>query len=230
MKGYRILLYVAGIFILAMCAYMVYDKFNDSSIFWLDLAVVLLVYTVNIWGIKGLFMSSEQFGKEIASYGIILSTQFIYSLLAIAGVLGGYFLEVGAGWQFIFQASSLLLFGLGSYMGLAAAMRQQKVGTVEQRQSRPLLNLKEKAELLKYKANSSQQLSSAHKQQINTLVSRISMLSPCSAYIATLAENDLSKDLDILTQLVSTDNTASIDQTLKSCELQVTERMKLVTT
>lgn len=230
MKSYRILLYVAGILILGMCAYMVYDKFNDSSIFWLNLVVALIVYTVNIWGIKGLFMPSEQFGKEIAAYGIVLASQFTYSLLAIAGILAGYFLEVEAGWQFIYQASFLLLFGLGSYMGLVAANRQQKVETMEQQQQKNLLNVKEKAEILKYKANSSTQLSSAHKKQINTLTLRISMISPNSSALATHIENELSGNLDALTQLVSADDLISINQTLASCDSQVTERMKLVTT
>lgn len=48
MKGFRILLYVAGIIILGACAYMVYGLFTTPSVFWLDTAVVLFLYTLNI--------------------------------------------------------------------------------------------------------------------------------------------------------------------------------------
>lgn len=232
MKAFGFLLHVVAICILGACAYLVYDQFTNTTIFWLDFAVVLSIYIVNIGGIKGLFVSTGRFSKIVAGYGIGLVSQFTYTLLAIAGILIGYFKDVDPGWQIIYQASFLLYLGWGTYMAMLAIERQQGVKVVEEKNQQPLLKLREKTEMLKYKASSSAQLSSVHKQQINVLVERIGMFSPNSSSVATLIEDELSGNLDALTRLVSgaAINATSVEQVLATVESQVAERMKLVTT
>lgn len=215
-------LIVAGFFIFTPEA-----KRND--IFWLNLVVACLVYTVNHNNIFGLFSYSKGFDKQIAGMGMRWVYSWIYSLLALAGVIFGFKKDVNFDYQLYYQLICLFILVVTYYLSFISSHH----ATSYQDEEKDLREGKEKLlELItKLELIFSRNLSTweAEKKQAEKVKENVRFMTACNNPTAKILESEIITEVENIIQLVQSNepDRSRILEIFTRCNNLIAERKKI---
>lgn len=216
--GYIVL--IAGLALIFTGFFLFVPEEKRNEVFWLDLAVVCLVFLVTSLTELGLFGINFDFEKEVGGLGIRLAYIRFYSLAAIGIIIIGYFAEIGFRYQLFFQLAAAFILLVGyffSHLSSSKAVSVQAEQDFQRKGKDEILRVIGQFEIL-ITTNSTK--FGAEKHKIETLKETVRYLSPTNNQTA----NELDSEIATIIQqayLVAKNNdtgTAEIYTLLNRCE------------
>ena len=221
-----------GLLLIGASLTLLKDKFPSHSIFVLDSIVILLVYLCNWFSFGTVFVPASSFSGKAVSLGVSIYTDFLYTLLAIAGIIIGILLLIPIEWQCIYQGAILLLAIVGIYTSSIAGARESAIHHASQQKGGSIDRIKAGSEQLLISATTSTGLDSIQKDRIRALTGRIKFISSNTSAIAASLDNEISTEFSRMTTLLESlpDTSTEFNAALERCDKLVTERIRRVTT
>ena len=191
--GYVILFTGIALIFTGFFLFVPTEKRND--VFWLDLSTVCLVFLVNYVTEFGLFGFYFDFNKQVGGLGIRLAYIRLYSFLAIAIILIGYFAQINFRYQLFFQLLAAFILLLGYFF---SQLSSRKAISVHAEQD---INIKGKDEILRalnqFEILLTEDSSkwAGEKQKINFLKEDARYLSPSNNQSATDLDSEIANTI-----------------------------------
>jgi len=113
-KTFATIVLIAGIAVIFAGFFLLVPEEKRNEIFWLDLIVACFVFTITCVIELGLIANSA-FDNQVGGLGIRLSYIRLYSLLAIAIIVIGYFAKAIFNYQLFFQLAAAFVLLLGYF-------------------------------------------------------------------------------------------------------------------
>ena len=177
-KNFGIIVLLAGIAVIFAGFFLFVTEEKRNSVFWLDLVVACFVFSITSVTEFGLIAVNSNFNKQIGGLGIRLSYIRLYSLLAIAIIVIGYFAKAIFNYQLFFQLAAAFILLLGYFFSHLSSSHTSSV------QAEQDIQRKGKDEIIKAISQFEVLISKdsnkfgAEKQKINTIKETVRYLSP----------------------------------------------------
>lgn len=185
------------------------EKRND--VFWLDLSVACLVFIVTTFTELGLFGINFDIEKQIGGLGIRLAYIRMYSFLAIAIIIIGYFAEAHFSYQLFIQLAAAFLLLMGyffSHISSVKALSVQAEQDMERKGKDQILNAISQFEIL---ITSNTEKFGAEKQKIDTIKETVRYLSPTNNQTANELDSEIASTLQQAYSVAKNNNDGRID-------------------
>ena len=114
-KNFGTIVLLAGIAVIFAGFFLFVTEEKRNSVFWLDLVVACVVFSITSVTEFGLIAVNSNLNKQIGGLGIRLSYIRLYSLLAIAIIVIGYFAKAIFNYQLFFQLAAAFVLLLGYF-------------------------------------------------------------------------------------------------------------------
>ncbi|MBS1670077.1 MAG: hypothetical protein JST94_01235 [Bacteroidetes bacterium] len=176
-KTFATIVLLAGIAVIFAGFFLLVPEEKRNEIFWLDLIVTCFVFTISCVIELGLIANSA-FDKQVGGLGIRLSYIRLYSLLAIAIIVIGYFAKAIFNYQLFFQLAAAFILLLGYFFSHLSSSHTSSV------QAEQDIQRKGKDEIIKAISQFEMLISKdsnkfgAEKQKIETIKETVRYLSP----------------------------------------------------
>jgi len=176
-KTFATIVLLAGIAVIFAGFFLLVPEEKRNEIFWLDLIVTCFVFTISCVIELGLIANSA-FDKQVGGLGIRLFYIRLYSLLAIAIIVIGYFAKAIFNYQLFFQLAAAFILLLGYFFSHLSSSHTSSV------QAEQDIQRKGKDEIIKAISQFEMLISKdsnkfgAEKQKIETIKETVRYLSP----------------------------------------------------
>lgn len=176
-KTFATIVLLAGIAVIFAGFFLLVPEEKLNEIFWLYLIVTCFVFTISCVIELGLIANSA-FDKQVGGLGIRLSYIRLYSLLAIAIIVIGYFAKAIFNYQLFFQLAAAFILLLGYFFSHLSSSHTSSV------QAEQDIQRKGKDEIIKAISQFEMLISKdsnkfgAEKQKIETIKETVRYLSP----------------------------------------------------
>ena len=128
-KNFGTIVLLAGIAVIFAGFFLFVTEEKRNSVFWLDLVVACVVFSITSVTEFGLIAVNSNLNKQIGGLGIRLSYIRLYSLLAIAIIVTGYFAKVLFNYQLFFQLAAAFILLLGYFFSHLSSSHTDSVQT-----------------------------------------------------------------------------------------------------
>ena len=176
-KTFATIVLIAGIAVIFAGFFLLVPEEKRNENFWLDLIVACFVFTISCVIELGLIANSA-FDKQVGGLGIRLSYIRLYSLLAIAIIVIGYFAKAIFNYQLFLQlaASFILLLGyFFSHLSSSYTSSVQAEQDIQRKGKDEIIKAISQFEVLISKDSNK---FGAEKQKIDTIKESVRYLSP----------------------------------------------------
>ena len=202
MQNTRYIIGALGIVLIIALGFLLQDLFPCVEVLVLDVAVVIAVYVASVYMFSSFLRSTGEFSGSVPGLGANMYTIIFYIILALGGVLLGFFAEIAFKWQLFGQICFIVMLVSGLLVGQTANQRQNKVVQKSESNFKSKEQLLTSAQLLKTAALSNVNDENL-REAINKFAERINYLSPSQSEMARALETKLSSCISQLQTLVN---------------------------
>lgn len=191
--GYVILL--AGLALIFTGFFLFVSEAKRNDVFWLDLAIVCIIFLVTSLTELGLFGINFDFEKQVGGLGIRLAYIRSYSFFAIAIIVIGYFGDIHFRYQLFFQLLAAFILLLGyffSYLSSDKAVSVQAEQDLHRKGKDEILKALNQFEIL-FTGNSTKW--AGEKRKISFLKENVRYLSPSNNASASNFDIEIAKTI-----------------------------------
>ncbi|MBS1578006.1 MAG: hypothetical protein JST29_00025 [Bacteroidetes bacterium] len=218
-KKYGFIVLLAGIAVIFAGFFLFVPDEKRNAIFWLDLAVACFVFaTISVTELG--LIANANFNNQISGLGIRLSYIRLYSLLAIAIIVIGYFAKVQFNYQLFFQLAAAFILLLGyffSHLSSSQTVSVQAEQDIQRKGKDEIIKAISQFEILISKDIAKY---GAEKQKIDVIKETVRYLSPTNNTSANELDAEIANTIQQAYLVVkSSDNgTKEIFSLLNKCE------------
>lgn len=218
---------LGGLGLVIGLAYLVSPYFPELHLLWLDSVVLFISYLAFIFSAGCLFMSSQSFAKDVTSTGVFLWTSRLYIIMALLGILIGFFAKIPFKWQLYYQLFFLLITCVGVYAGACSATRLDNVAKMSEQDRTGIESLTLNIQRLRTRIEMDDQMSDGIKRGIAKLEEKAGYLSVPSSPLAFELERSLRQQLGVLlTSLEEKQPESLIEKEIIKADKILSERLK----
>lgn len=194
-------LYFVGLGLIGLGFALLVPASMRSHVAWLDLAVVIAVYSVNFLGIAAKKCSIAGFVLRIPRLGIFIVADPLYTLAALTTIYRGIVTAAPFNLQLMIQLALIFIMCLAAVAALAGAERIQNVTAQEARKTSGIEALKQAFARCEVSMSESRALSGELRSRLERLIEDARFLSPMQEASARLLEAKMIQVLNTLRDL-----------------------------
>lgn len=227
MKISKFFIWLLGTGMIILLCLLVSDFFPDKRLLYLDGAVLIVCYSLLLYVYGGLYVSEEEFSKEMPATGVKFYVLWTYIPLAILCVFYGFRYWIPFKWQLFIQACLLFFVLVGLLMSKAATAKLTEVDEKSKKRHAGTDNLADLAKQMQLSASLSKSLHPSILEDIQKLTERVGYITPSSSSTAAMQEGLLRNSVNRIISLVTAD--ASVEQIngeLENAKRVLSQRLK----
>lgn len=227
MKNSNIIIWLLGVGLIVILCVLLAGYFNELRLLLLDGGVLICVYSLFIYVYGGLYYDREEFARDVPAAGVRIPALWLYSTLALTGIVAGYAYSVSFSWQTFYQMCFLFLMIIGLLLGKASTERLHQVANNSQQLQQSKEQLVSLAQHLRVAASVNTSIDAELKASISRLSERIGYISPSTSPMAKGLEDSLRGTVKQLQDMLNSG--ASLDTLsgeLQKAETLLSQRLK----
>lgn len=227
MKNSNIIIWLLGVGLIVILCVLLAGYFNELRLLLLDGGVLICVYSLFIYVYGGLYYDREEFARDVPAAGVRIPALWLYSTLALTGIVAGYAYSVSFSWQTFYQMCFLFLMIVGLLLGKASTERLHQVANNSQQLQQSKEQLVSLAQHLRVAASVNTSIDAELKASISRLSERIGYISPSTSPMAKGLEDSLKGTVKQLQDMLNSG--ASLDTLsgeLQKAETLLSQRLK----
>ena len=227
MKNSNIIIWLLGVGLIVILCVLLAGYFNELRLLLLDGGVLICVYSLFIYVYGGLYYDREEFARDVPAAGVRIPALWLYSTLALTGIVAGYAYSVSFSWQTFYQMCFLFLMTVGLLLGKASTERLHQVANNSQQLQQSKEQLVSVAQHLRVAASVNTSIDADLKARISRLSERIGYISPSTSPMAKGLEDSLRGSVKQLQDMLNSG--ASVDTLsgeLQKAETLLSQRLK----
>lgn len=227
MKNSNIIIWLLGVGLIVILCVLLAGYFNELRLLLLDGGVLICVYSIFIYVYGGLYYDREEFARDVPAAGVRIPALWLYSTLALTGIVAGYAYSVSFSWQTFYQMCFLFLMIIGLLLGKASTERLHQVANNSQQLQQSKEQLVSLAQHLRVAASVNTSIDAELKASISRLSERIGYISPSTSPMAKGLEDSLRGTVKQLQDMLNSG--ASLDTLsgeLQKAETLLSQRLK----
>lgn len=227
MKNSNIIIWLLGVGLTVILCVLLAGYFNELRLLLLDGGVLICVYSLFIYVYGGLYYGREEFARDVPAAGVRIPALWLYSTLALTGIVAGYAYSVSFSWQTFYQMCFLFLMIVGLLLGKASTERLHQVANNSQQLQQSKEQLVSLAQHLRVVASVNTSIDAELKASISRLSERIGYISPSTSPMAKGLEDSLRGTVKQLQDMLNSG--ASLDTLsgeLQKAETLLSQRLK----
>jgi MFS family permease len=227
MKNSNIIIWLLGVGLIVILCVLLAGYFNELRLLLLDGGVLICVYSLFIYAYGGLYYDREEFARDVPAAGVRIPALWLYSTLALTGIVAGYAYSVSFSWQTFYQMCFLFLMIVGLLLGKASTERLHQVANNSQQLQQSKEQLVSLAQHLRVAASVNTSIDAELKASISRLSERIGYISPSTSPMAKGLEDSLRGTVKQLQDMLNSG--ASLDTLsgeLQKAETLLSQRLK----
>lgn len=113
---FKYALFLLGAILLLAGLYLLLSELVTRKILIFNLVIAGIIYFANIFTGQALYVSSQDFNKNISGLGISLFFTAVYTISGTLGIIAAIYFSISFGWQLLYQLFFLLIFLSGIYI------------------------------------------------------------------------------------------------------------------
>lgn len=113
---FKYALFLLGAILLLAGLYLLLSELVTRKILIFNLVIAGIIYFANIFTGQALYVSSQDFNKNISGLGISLFFTAVYTISGTLGIIAAIYFSISFGWQLLYQLFFLLIFLAGIYI------------------------------------------------------------------------------------------------------------------
>lgn len=227
MKNSNIIIWLLGVGLIVILCVLLAGYFNELRLLLLDGGVLICVYSIFIYVYGGLYYDREEFARDVPAAGVRIPALWLYSTLALTGIVAGYAYSVSFSWQTFYQMCFLFLMIIGLLLGKASTERLHQVANNSQQLQQSKEQLVSLVQQLRVAASVNTSIDADLKTSISRLSERIEYISPSTSPMAKGLEDSLRGSVKQLQDMLNSG--ASVDTLsgeLQKAETLLSQRLK----
>ncbi|MBS1775325.1 MAG: hypothetical protein JSS64_03485 [Bacteroidetes bacterium] len=189
-KNFGTIVLLAGIAVIFAGFFLFVPEEKRNAVFWLDLTVACFVFTISCVIELGLIANSA-FDKQVGGLGIRLSYVRLYSTLAIAIIVIGYFAKIQFNYQLFFQLAAAFILLLGYFFSHLSSSHTVSVQAEQDTQRKGKDEINKAISQFEILISKDAAKFGAEKQKIDTIKETVRYLSPTN----NLSANELDVEI-----------------------------------
>lgn len=172
-----------------------------NQVAWLDLAVVIAVYSVNFLGMAAKKCSIAGFVLRIPRLAIFIVADPLYTLAALTTIYCGFITAASFNLQLMIQLTLIFLMCMAAAAALAGSERIQYVTAQEAKKTSGIDELKQALARCEISMSASSAVSAELRSRFDRLIEDARFLSPLQAASARSLETKMIQALNALRDL-----------------------------
>lgn len=227
MKYSSVIIWLVGLALIALLCFLVSDYFLDQRLLYLDGGVLICIYTLFLYVYSGLFTNAEEFARDMPAIGIRIPAFWLYSALAVIGIIAGFVYAVPFTWQTFYQLCFLFIMLVGLLTSAFSTERLHHIADTSQQRQQPKEQLVNMAQQLRVTASTNKNVDDKTRKSIDRIAERVTFISPSNSPLALSLETSLSQSLNNIHELLNSSFSPTVlaDEIEKAQSL-LSQRMK----
>jgi hypothetical protein len=219
-KNFGTIVLLAGIAVIFAGFFLFVTEEKRNSVFWLDLVVACVVFSITSVTEFGLIAVNSNFNKQIGGLGIRLSYIRLYSLLAIAIIVTGYFAKVLFNYQLFFQLAAAFILLLGYFFSHLSSSHTDSVQAEQDTERKGKEGIIKAINQFEMFISKDSNKFDAEKQKIDTIKETLRYLSPTNNSSASELDAEITSTIQQACSVAknSADGRTEIFLLLNRCE------------